>query len=160
MNATDSLRQQLIQLLEWEQAHTGIDRAVAGFPAGSRGVRPAGLPHSAWELLEHIRLGQHDILEFCRNPEYVELKWPDDYWPPASEPPSAEAWDASAGAIVRERVEFQQLLVDPDIDPLALVPTATDPAHTYLREVLLAVDHAAYHTGQLMVVRQLLEYQA
>jgi hypothetical protein len=90
-----ALRDHLARLLAWEDAHVTYDRAVADVPADLRGVRPTGLPHSAWELVEHLRMTQRDILEFCRDPEYTELDWPDDYWPPAPAPSDSHAWDES-----------------------------------------------------------------
>jgi len=155
MESTNLLRECLARLLEWESAHTGIDKAVEGIPSGLRGVRPAGLPHSAWELVEHIRLGQHDVLEFCRDPAYTEARWPDDYWPKSPEPASDEVWSESVAKLLRDRREFQSLITDPATDLFAPVPTGSQE-QTYVREVLLAADHTAYHVGQLMVVKRLL----
>jgi uncharacterized damage-inducible protein DinB len=147
------MRSQLSRLLEHSDGHTSFDAAIAGIAPEARGTRPAGLPHSAWELLEHIRLAQRDILEFCQEGVYAEREWPAAYWPPSPEPPSPEAWDQSAEAILRDRGEFQRLVADPSVDLSAVVPHGT--TQTYLREVLLAADHVAYHLGQLMVVRRL-----
>jgi hypothetical protein len=88
MDSTDLLRTQLARFLDWEDAHAGLDAAVAGLAPELRGTRPAGLPHSPWELLEHLRLTQRDILDFCRDAAYVERTWPDDYWPPTPAPPT------------------------------------------------------------------------
>jgi uncharacterized damage-inducible protein DinB len=154
MDADTALREQLARLLERSEAHLGFDEAVADVPAAGRGIRPAGFAHSAWELLEHIRLAQRDILEFCLPGEYALRDWPADYWHATPEPPSAEAWDASVEAIRHDREEFQRLVADPATDLLAVVPHGT--TQTYLREVLLTADHNAYHLGQLTVVRRLL----
>lgn len=154
MDASEILRGQLTRLLERSDAHTNLDAAVAGIAVEVRGTRPAGLPHSAWELVEHIRLAQRDILEFCQDAVYVDRAWPEDYWPSNPEPPSPEAWDESVEAVRRDREEFQRLIADPDVDLFGTVPHGTK--QTYLREVLLAADHNAYHVGQLMVVRRLL----
>ncbi len=93
---SDPLRMHLVHLLDWHEAHAGFDKAVTGVPFEFQGTPPPGLPYSPWQLLEHMRIAQHDILEFCRNAEYVEQKWPDDYWPRSSSPTTAHiTWDSS-----------------------------------------------------------------
>ena len=154
MDANEMLRGQLSRLLEKSEAHAGFDVAIAGIAPEGRGTRPAGLPHSAWELLEHIRLAQRDILEYCQKAPYVERPWPAGYWPETPEPPTPEAWDASVEAVRRDREEFQRLVEDPDVDLVGIVSHGT--TQTLLREVLVAADHNAFHVGQLMVVRRLL----
>jgi len=154
MDTSEIMRGQLSRLLERSEAHAGFDAAVANIAPEARGTRPAGLPHSAWELLEHIRLAQRDILEFCQDAVYLDRAWPDDYWPPTPGPPSLNAWDESVAAVRRDREELQRLITDPSVDLLGIVPHGT--TQTYLREVLVAADHNAYHVGQLMVVRRLL----
>lgn len=154
MDVNEVLRDQLSRLLERSEAHTGFDAAVAKIAPGVCGIRPRGLPHSAWELLEHIRLAQRDILEFCQDAVYVDRAWPADYWPSTPEPPSPEAWDESVQAVQRDRESLQRLIADPGVDLFKTVPHGT--TQTYLREVLLAADHNAFHVGQLMVVRRLL----
>jgi hypothetical protein len=150
----DSSRDQIARLLGWEEAHASLDAAVAGLPEDARGRVPTGLPYSPWQLLEHLRIAQHDILDFCRNPAYEELSWPDDYWPAAAAPPSAAAWDESIRQFGRDRAELQALAREPATDLSARIPHGT--GQTYLRELLLAADHAAYHVGELVVVRRLL----
>jgi uncharacterized damage-inducible protein DinB len=153
MPSTD-VRDHLRKLLAWQEAHAGFDKAVAGIPPEARGKRPAGLPHSPWELLEHIRLAQHDILDFCRNPNYRELEWPADYWPRSPAPPTPDAWDASLQQYLDDRRALQDLAAEASIDLTARIPHGT--GQTYLRELLLVADHTAYHVGQLILVRQLL----
>jgi hypothetical protein len=153
MDTNGILRSQLSRLLEHSEAHTSFDQAVADIAPEARGVRPAGLPHSAWELLEHIRFAQRDILDFCLEAEYLRHAWPDDYWPTSPEPPSAEAWDESVAAVQRDREEFQRLITDPATDLFAIVPHGT--TQTYLREALLVADHNAFHVGQLIAVKRL-----
>lgn len=150
----DPVRTQIRELLAWESAHVGFDRAVAGVPPELRGVAPPGLPYSPWQLLEHLRLAQRDILDFCRDPDYREPKWPDDYWPRSAAPPSPDAWEESVAAFRRDRAELERLAADPDLDLLARIPHGGDA--TYLRELLLVADHNAYHVGQLVAVRRLL----
>jgi len=149
-----SLRDLLGKMLEWQDAHASFDTAVADLPADLRGKQPVGLPYSPWQLVEHLRLAQHDILDFCVNPNYTEMNWPDDYWPASAAPPSPDAWDASIEAFRRDRRALQQIAADVKIDLTARIPHGT--GQTYLREILLAADHAAYHVGQLVAVRRLL----
>jgi hypothetical protein len=154
MATNKSLREQLAKLLAWEDAHVGFDAAVAGVPSKLRGTRPEGLPYSPWQLLEHLRLTQYDILEFCRNPSYHERRWPDDYWPSSVGPPSDAAWEESIRGFQRDRMGLQRMAQDAAIELEAQIPHGS--GQTYLRELLLAVDHAAYHVGELVVVRRLL----
>ncbi|HJU83967.1 MAG TPA: DinB family protein [Holophagaceae bacterium] len=151
----DPLRAHLAKLLGWEDAHPGFDSVVKGVPPKLRGVRPAGLPYSLWELLEHLRLAQQDILEFCVDPAYREKEWPRDYWPPSPEPPDSGAWAASVGAVRADRKAFERLLADPDLDLNARIPHGQ--GQTYLREFLLVADHTAFHLGQMLVLRRLLD---
>jgi hypothetical protein len=148
------MRDQLAKSLDWGEAHVDFDKAVAGLAPGLRGQRPAGLPHSPWQILEHLRIAQHDILDFALNPKYEQLKWPDDYWPDAPEPPDAAAWDNSVAAFVRDREAVKRLATDPTIDLAARIPHGT--GQTYLRAVVLILDHNAYHVGELVTVRRLL----
>jgi uncharacterized damage-inducible protein DinB len=152
---SDALRAHLVRLLDWEEAHAGFDKAVAGLPPDKRGEIAAGFEHSPWQLLEHLRIAQADILDFCVNRDYVhERAWPDDYWPKSPEPPEAGAWDVSVGAYRVDRDALKRLAqTQPDL--LALVPTGTGN-QTYLRAIFLVADHAAYHIGQLVAVRRAL----
>jgi hypothetical protein len=154
MTQIDFLRTALARLLDWEDAHAKFDRVVAGLAHELQGQVPAGLPYSPWQLLEHIRLTQHDILQFCRNPAYEEPHWPDDYWPKSAPSPSATAWDDSVLAYHQDCEALKELATDPSVDLLAKVPAGN--GQTYLRELLLVADHTAYHLGELVVVRRLL----
>ena len=152
--ADDPLRTHVLRLLDWEDAHVHFDSAVAGIPPSQRGVTPPGLPYSAWQLLEHLRLTQADILDFCRNSSYQERKWPTDYWPASDGPPSSEEWERSIADFQRDREELKRLGADPKRDLFARIPHGT--GQTYLRELFLVADHNAYHVGQLIAVRRLL----
>jgi hypothetical protein len=154
LTQNDLPRTAIARILDWEDAHAGFDRVVAGLPVALQGRAPHGLPYSPWQLLEHIRLTQHDILEFCRNPNYTELDWPGDYWPKSAAPPSANAWEQSVNAFRQDREELKQLGLDPSLDLSARVPAGD--GQTYLRELLLVADHTAYHLGELVVVRRAL----
>ena len=149
-----ALRDHLARALGWAEAHMSFDDAVADLPAGLRGKVPSGLPYSPWRLLEHIRITQHDILDFCRNPDYEEIAWPDAYWPKSPAPPSADAWDVSVRRIRDDRAGLEALARDPSIDLAARIPHGS--GQTYLREILLVIDHTAYHMGELIVARRLL----
>jgi uncharacterized damage-inducible protein DinB len=153
MTQDDALRGHLAKVLDWQDAHATFEDAVKGIPAQARGRRAEGLPYSPWQLVEHLRITQRDILDFCGH-GYRERDWPGDYWPADPSPPSAEAWDASIAAYRADREALKRLATDPATDLLAPVPEGS--GQTYLREILLAADHAAYHVGQLVVVRRLL----
>ncbi len=128
---------------------------MKGLPAALRGERPAGYPHSVWELLEHIRITQHDLLDFCQNPDYEEkLAWPRDYWPITPAPLSEDAWDKSIADYQRDREALARFTTDSKIDLTAKILRGT--GQTYLRTILVAVDHASYHVGQIISVRRLL----
>lgn len=147
-------REQLKRVLDWDEAHADFTRVTTGIPAETRGVAPSGIPYSPWQLLEHLRLALSDIYDFCVNPDYAEKEWPRDYWPPAA-PPTPTAWDESVAAYKRD-LDRLRALIDAQPDLLALVPNATGPHQTYLRAALLVADHSAYHLGQLVLVRRLL----
>jgi uncharacterized damage-inducible protein DinB len=152
MDSTAALRDQLKRILGWQDAHVGFEKATEGLAAKLRGVRSEGFPHSAWELVEHLRLTQRDILDFCRDPAYEEPTWPDDYWPPSPEPPSPAAWDDAIASFREDRAALEAMVVDPAVDLFAKIPHGQ--GQTYLREILLVADHNAYHIGQLVVVRR------
>jgi hypothetical protein len=155
MSDTSDWREIVASALDWEQAHASLDKAVDDLPAELRGRRPDGVPYSVWQLLEHIRLAQRDLLDFCRNPEYVhDLKWPDDYWPETPEPPSERAWDECLATIRRDRDELKRWTVEADVDLAQKIPWGS--GQTYLRTVIVAADHAAYHVGQIVLIRKLL----
>jgi len=154
------LRTQLTALLKGGQAHTTFDDAVKALPAKLRATVPDALPYSAWQLVEHIRITQRDILDFSKNiapngkPPYKPMKWPDAYWPKSPAPPTARAWTESLRQIRADLSAFQKLLrTEPLHTPFAW---ATDPNQTLLREALLLADHTAYHLGELIVLRRLL----
>jgi hypothetical protein len=150
----DSLRQHLLYLLRGGGAHVDFERAIGGLPAALRGARPAGIPHTPWRLLEHLRIAQWDILEFCRKPKHVSPEFPSGYWPSGDAPPEAGAWDRSANAFRSDLKGMQDLVSDSAIDLFAPLPHGE--GQTVLREALLVADHNAYHLGQLVVVRRAL----
>ena len=150
------LLKQLVTLLNGGEAHATFDDAIKDFPAELRGKVPPNLPYSAWQLLEHMRLTQRDILDFSAPPTggYQPLEWPEAYWPKSPEPPSAQAWDQAVAAIRKDREHFEALLQKPEAD--LFKPFRSGNGQNLLREALLIADHTAYHLGELIVLRRLL----
>jgi hypothetical protein len=148
------LRDELQDLLSGGHAHANWKKTFADMPAELRGIRPEKLPHSAWELLEHLRIGQWDILEFSHDPKHVSPKWPEGYWPASPEPPNAAAWDKSLKSFAKDLAAIKKLVANPKTNLFARIPHGT--GQTLLREALLAADHNAYHLGQVVLVRRLL----
>ena len=155
MDSSERWKEIVASSLDWNQAHLSLENAVDGIPAELRGRRPDGLPHSPWELLEHIRIAQHDLLDFCSNPEYEhEMSWPDDYWPVPRPSISDEEWANSLAEIRKDREALKELTTQSGRDLTEKIPKGT--GQTYLRTILVALDHASYHTGELLAVRRLL----
>lgn len=155
MKEIDSLRSQLVDLLQGGNAHVDLDAALKGLPAKLRGVKPNGSPHTAWQLVEHIRIAQWDILEFSRNRKHVSPKWPEGYWPKTEAPPSAAAWNKSVRQVRADLEAMQKLVRSKKGDLFRPIPHGD--GQTLLREALLVADHNAYHIGQLVLLRRLLE---
>jgi hypothetical protein len=153
-NNDQVLREHVIYLLDGGGAHAKFSDAVAGLPADLRGKKPGRLPHSAWMLLEHLRLAQRDILEFSRNPKHVSPEWPVGYWPETASPPNSPAWSKSVRQFEKDRKAMQDLVASPKTDLFARIPWGD--GQTILREALLVADHTAYHVAQLIDVRRLL----
>lgn len=154
MNHDRALRKHLLWLLDGGDAHLDCEPAFAGLPARLRGAKPPGLPHTPWRLLEHMRIAQWDILQFCLDPEHVSPKFSEGYWPDGDGPPDAKAWQRSVKAFRADLQAMRTLLTDPAIDLFAPIPHGQ--GQTVLGEALLVADHNAYHLGQLIVVRQAL----
>ena len=153
MDIDKSLRKHLIKMLEGGEAHATFDDAVAHMPAALQGKIPKGAEHSPWQLLEHLRIAQWDILEFAINPKHKSPKWPEGYWPKAA-PPHEKAWDKRVQEFRSDMKRFTKLLADDSTDLFAKIPHGD--GQTVLRQALLAADHNAYHLGQLVLVRRLL----
>ncbi len=152
MDTQAVLRQQLIQQLKGGNAHTGFAEAIKDFPADIRGKRPKGSPHSPWELLEHMRIAQSDILEFSRDPDHISPAFPDGYWPTQPEPPDDKAWDRSVNSFCEALHSLCVLVADESTDLFARIPHGS--GQTVLREALVAADHNSYHLGQLLLLRR------
>jgi hypothetical protein len=149
-----SLREHLLKLLTAEQAHASFESAIKNLPAELRGKRPKGAKHSPWELVEHLRIAQEDILDFSVNPNYKAIDWPGGYWPATPAPPDEKAWDKSVRAFRKTLKSFCALISDPATDLYSPIPHGD--GQTILREAMLIADHNAYHVGQLVMARQLL----
>jgi hypothetical protein len=149
-----ALREHLANLLSGRGAHIEWKEAFSNIPVKLRGVRPKGLPHSLWELLEHMRIAQWDILEFSLDAEHKSPDWPAGYWPVSAAPPTAKSWDQSLKLFTKDLAAMKKLVADPKTDLFARIPHGT--GQTILREALLVADHNAYHLGQVILVRRLL----
>jgi len=149
-----ALRGELLHLLRKGGAHAGFDAAIKGLPVALRGKRPEGVPHSPWEILEHMRIAQWDILEFCRDPKHVSPNWPRGYWPKTQAPPNSAAWNKSVRAFRADLKAMCRLVARQATDLYARIPHGE--GQTILREAMLIADHNAYHLGQLVLTRRLL----
>jgi hypothetical protein len=150
------LQQQLLDLLEMKGAHVSLDEAVEDFPAEIRARKPAGAPHTAWQLLEHMRIGQWDILEFSRDARHKSPKWPEGYWPKSEAPANEAAWEKSIAAF-RKDLEDLKKLVGQSSEEQLYAPIPHGDGQTLLREALLVADHNSYHLGQLMFLKKMLQ---
>lgn len=149
------LRPHLLRLLRGRGARAEAEAVLRHLDPALVGERPAGVEHSAWQLVEHLRLAQRDILDFCRDPDYEEPRWPEDYWPADPRPPRPGAFEDSVDGFLADLDAACAMAEDPAVDLAAIVP-ASEGGATILRELLLVADHNAYHLGQLVLLRRLL----
>jgi uncharacterized damage-inducible protein DinB len=154
MGSDKTVRSLLLEQLEGRNAHVDFSQAVQGLTFKQAGIRVEDVPHTIWELIEHIRIAQDDILEFCTNPEYKALDWPNDYWPEKSKPETQEQFEASVQAVQDGIEEMRELIQDPQHD--LQQPFSHGDGQTLFREAMLIVDHNAYHIGQMVLIRRLL----
>jgi len=155
MNTDTVLRDHLLALLGEGHAHVSFQDAVDGLPAGFRGKKGAGTPYTPWQLLEHLRIAQWDILEFSRDATHVSPPWPDGYWPEHDHPRNPAQWDKSVADFTRDLEAMKALVSNPSTDLYAPIPHGT--GQTILREALLVADHNAYHVGQLVLLRRIMD---
>ena len=153
---TDALKKELEFQLKGGNAHAKFDDVISHFPPELQGKVPKGLPYSSWQLLEHIRIAQDDILRFCRNEDgsYSQPNWPDDYWPKSPEPPNPKAWEKSIKRYHSDLASFLDLLRNPATDLFKPLPWGT--GQTLFHEAMLLIDHASYHLGEIVTVRRVL----
>jgi hypothetical protein len=149
-----ALRRHLLDLLKGGNAHVKFDEVVKDFPEYLRGKKPDRQPHTAWRLLEHMRIAQWDIVEFSRSSEHVSPKFPDGYWPEGDAPASAAAWEKSVKQFRADLKIMEDLVRNPKTDLYGPIPWGD--GQTVLREALLVADHNAYHLGELLLIRRLL----
>lgn len=154
MPKSTTLRRELAALLESRNAHLNFRTVIERIPPNLRGVKPAGLPHTPWQILEHMRICQWDIVEFSRNPAHVSPRFPEGYWPEAQAPPSDSAWRKSVSAFQDDLKSMKTLILDESVD--LFEPFSHAEEATLLHEVLLLADHNAYHLGQMVTCLRLL----
>ena len=154
MGSDREFREEILTLLRGPNAHPDFEEAVAGFPFALQGLRPAGAAHTPWELLEHLRMAQRDILEFCRDPGYTSPEFPDGYWPQESAPRLPQDWDRSMASFLSDRAALESMVGDPARDLLAPVPDEEGPS--LLHEILIVAAHNSYHLGQVLLLRRAL----
>jgi hypothetical protein len=147
-----TLREQLVIAMRGDQAHLDFEAAIQDFPLASAGVKWEGAPHTAWQLLEHMRIALHDILEFSRNPRHQSPPWPEGYWPQYDAPQDAKAWDACIAAFREHSKAMEDLISDPNQDLFKPIEGGT--GQTLLREALLVAAHNSYHLGQLVFLKK------
>jgi uncharacterized damage-inducible protein DinB len=146
---------ELIQCIQKGNAHVSFEESVARLSKELRTRTPPSLPYSIWQLVEHIRITQWDIVEFCSSATHESPPWPKGYWPEeVPDEVSDHAWKKSLAQIEEDRTRFFNLLKNPKRD--LLEPFEHGDGQTLLREALLIADHNAYHTGEIIVVRRLL----
>jgi hypothetical protein len=154
MEKDQVLRDQLIEMLTGEHAHVNLDSALKGMPEKLIGIRPDKIPYSIWQLTEHIRITQWDIVEFSRNDQHISPRWPQGYWPKNEAPQDISEWKGSLSSIKRNRDSLIEMIADPNNN--LLQPFPHGQGQNLLREALLVIDHTSYHTGEIIVVRRLL----
>lgn len=145
-------RQQLSALLKTGNAHMSFEEAVADFPEDKINSRPPNVDYTFWHLVEHLRITQRDILDYLNDPHYEEMAWPKDYWPAPSATTDKAGWDQSVADFIADRSQLIAIVENPNTDLTASVPS--NPDHTILREILILIDHNAYHIGELAILRQ------
>ena len=155
MKKADPLRQHIVDLLKRGEAHMDARTAITDFPPELRGRKPHGAPHTPWQLLEHMRIAQWDILQFSVDSKHVSPKWPEGYWPKNDSPADDKAWAESVKQFLADLEGICEIVTDSKHDLTDEIPHAD--GQTYLREALLVADHNAYHLGQLVTLRRILE---
>jgi hypothetical protein len=154
MSDESAIRNELVQLLVGQSAFRMLDHIVADFPASAMNQRPPNVPYTPWALLEHIRVGQNDILEYIRDTNYRSPHWPDEYWPKPDAQADQAAWAKTVAAIKADRDALAAMITDPKVDLTAPLPHA--PEHTILRELRLVAGHTSFHLGEFAVLRQVM----
>ncbi len=149
-------RQHLIELLDGKSAHIGLEISLAGFPVYDINRRVDGSPHTAWQLVEHIRIAQRDIIDYCRDPKHVSPVFPEGYWNTAAG--TAATWQTSIEQITDDLKSFRDMIANEEIDLMAPLPNGS--GHTIFREALVLADHNSYHLGQIVLLKRMIENEA
>ena len=152
MKDQSRIRELLLEQLSGKNAHVNFDEAVDGLSLSDVGAKPDNFPHTIWELVEHIRISQHDIVAFSRDPDYSSPAWPEGYWPESPKPENEQEWNNSLGAIRSDHRSMENLVKDEERDLLEPIPHGD--GQTLFREAMLIVDHSAYHIGQIVHMRK------
>ncbi|MVN22768.1 DinB family protein [Mucilaginibacter arboris] len=155
MNNDNSFKKQLAGLLQKSNAHAGFTKAIEGLNAENRGIKLPPLPYSIWQLVEHIRIAQQDILDFSENRNYKPLKWPEGYWPTEIAPANEQQWENTLQEIKKSLADFTSLITNEQQD--LLQPFTHGDGQDLFREAILIIDHLSYHTGQIVLIRRLLD---
>jgi DinB superfamily len=150
------LRERLVSAISGGESHITFEKVAKDFPAEARGVKPHGAPHTAWELIEHMRIAQRDILEFSRDAKHQSPKFPEGYWPQTAAPPDGKAWDATVAAFLRDERELKSLIQKADL----FTPFEHGEGQNLLRESLLVANHNSYQLGQLVFLKKMLTTDA
>ena len=151
---SSELRAEALAILDAADAHMSFDHAVADFPERAMNARPPSVDYTPWQLLEHLRITQWDILEYIRNPDHVSPDWPIGYWPDRTATATPEGFAATVAAFRADLAALRELVADPSADLLAVLPDT--PGHSVLREVRVVADHNAYHIGEFAILRQVM----
>ncbi len=154
MSSRKSVRELLLEQLNGKNAHVDFTQAVQGITWQQAGIKAEGVPHTIWQLVEHIRISQDDIIEFCINERYEEIDWPDDYWPESHKPADKEEWENSKSAVQEGIDRMKEMISNPELD--LLEPFPHGGGQTLFREAMLIIDHGAYHIGQIIQIRRIL----
>jgi hypothetical protein len=155
MDSSNDLRKRLIYALQGKGAHLDLEKVLQNFPSEFRGKTILHLPYTAWQLLEHMRIAQWDILEFSRDANHISPKWPEGYWPQEKTPPNDTAWDTAVSQFFHDLNALQDLVSNPSTDLHKKIPHGS--GQNILREAILVLDHNAYHLGQLVLIRKIFE---
>lgn len=155
MNDQSRIRELLLEQLNGRNAHVDFQKAVENLSITDLGIKPEQFPHTIWELVEHIRIAQHDIVAFSKDPGYESPSWPEGYWPESDKPTGPDEWEKSLEAIERDHRAMVELVKDKDRDLLA--PLKHGDGQTLFREAMLIVDHNSYHIGQIVQMRRVMD---
>lgn len=152
MDSDKIIREQLLSLLKGGNAHIRLEDVAKGFPKSFMNANVPNVPYTCWHLIEHMRIAQHDILDFIENPNYEEMDWPDDYWPPKGKTATSKEWQKSIDMFNNDSRKLQAIIKNPKTNLYAKIPHGT--GQNIARETMLVADHNAYHLGELVLMKR------